>query len=153
MSGYDTEMLREFLRGAAQVHVLHHAAEGDVHGAWLAVELRRHGYDISPGTLYPMLHRMEQSGLLVSRAEVVEGRTRRLYAATDAGTSELALLRAAVAEMLRITETPQTRSLKFPTLERGGGPDAGIHQPGWGLPDADGASHPARGAPDHVLKE
>ena len=99
MSGYDTGMLREFLRGAAQVHVLHHAAEGDVHGAWLAVELRRHGYDISPGTLYPMLHRMERSGLLVSRAEIVEGRTRRLYAATDAGTSELALLRAAVAEL------------------------------------------------------
>ena len=99
MSDYDTKMLREFLRGAAQVHVLYHAAEGDVHGAWLAVELRRHGYDISPGTLYPMLHRMERSGLLVSRAEVVEGRTRRLYSATEAGTSELALLRAAVAEL------------------------------------------------------
>jgi len=66
-------MLQEFLRGAVQVHVLHHAAAGDVHGAWLAVELRRHGCDISTGTLYPMLHRMEETGLLVSRQELVEG--------------------------------------------------------------------------------
>lgn len=106
-------MLREFLRGAAQVHVLHHAAEGDVHGAWMAGELRRHGYDISPGTLYPMLHRMEQTGLLVSREEVAEGRTRRLYAATDAGRSELGRLRAAVAELadevLPRSERPKRR--------------------------------------------
>ncbi|MHB1931211.1 MAG: PadR family transcriptional regulator [Acidimicrobiales bacterium] len=92
-------MLREFLRGAAQVHVLHHAAEGEVHGAWLAVELRRHGYDISTGTLYPMLHRMEQTGLLVSRQELVEGRNRRVYAATDIGRAELGHLRTAVAEL------------------------------------------------------
>lgn len=79
----------------------------------MAAELRRHGYDISPGTLYPMLHRMEQAGLLVSREEVAEGRTRRLYAATGAGRSELALLRAAVAELadevLDGSERPERR--------------------------------------------
>jgi DNA-binding PadR family transcriptional regulator len=92
-------MLREFLRGAAQVHVLHHAAQGEVHGAWLAVELRRHGYDISTGTLYPMLHRMEETGLLVSRQNLVEGRNRRVYAATDLGRAELDHLRAALTEL------------------------------------------------------
>lgn len=92
-------MLREFLRGAAQVHVLYHAAQGEVHGAWLSVELRRHGYDISPGTLYPLLHRMEEGGLLVSHSETVEGRVRRIYEATDAGRSELAELRMAVSEL------------------------------------------------------
>jgi DNA-binding PadR family transcriptional regulator len=99
MSRYDIRMLREFLRGAAQVHVLHHAAQGEVHGAWLAVELRRHGYEISPGTLYPMLHRMEQTGLLISCRQLAEGRNRRVYTATERGRAELTRLRAAVAEL------------------------------------------------------
>lgn len=93
------KVLREFLRGAAQVHVLHHAAEGGVHGAWLSAELRRHGYDISPGTLYPLLHRMERSGLLISHEEVAAGRALRIYTATPAGRDELDLLRVAVAEL------------------------------------------------------
>lgn len=99
ISNYDSDVLREFWRGAAQVHVLHHAAAGEVHGAWLAAELGRHGYRISPGTLYPMLHRMEREGLLSSRQELVAGRLRRAYAATDAGRAELVRLRAAVAEL------------------------------------------------------
>lgn len=45
--------MREFQRGAVRVHILHHAAEHDVHGAWLTAELARHGYDISPGTAVP----------------------------------------------------------------------------------------------------
>lgn len=99
ISEYDVEMVREFLRGAVKVHVLHHAAESGVYGAWLADELARHGYAISPGTLYPMLHRMEQSGLLNSRREVVDGRVRRVYSTTKAGNAELAILRTAVAEL------------------------------------------------------
>lgn len=79
--------------------MLHHAAESGVHGAWLSAELRRHGYDISPGTLYPLLHRMEQSGLLVSHEELAAGRVRRIYTATAAGREELDQLRVAVAEL------------------------------------------------------
>lgn len=82
-----------------RLHILHHAAEGPVHGAWMSDELARHGYAISPGTLYPTLHRMEADGLLTSRAEVVGGRTRRVYRATDAGLSALADGRRAVAEL------------------------------------------------------
>lgn len=83
-----------------RLHILHHAAEGPVHGAWMSDELARHGYAISPGTLYPTLHRMEADGLLTSRAEVVGGRTRRVYrATTDAGLSALADGRRAVAEL------------------------------------------------------
>ncbi len=106
-------MLREFLRGAAQVHALHHAAEGEIHGAWLTVELRRHGYDISPGTLYPLLHRMEAAGLLASHEETVEGRVRRVYEATDAGKRELAKLRVAVAELADevLTGRPVSRTV------------------------------------------
>ena len=55
--------MRSFLHGAVQLHVLHHAAEHPIHGAWMAAELARHGYQVSPGTLYP-LHRLEAAGLL-----------------------------------------------------------------------------------------
>ncbi len=87
------------MRGAVRLHVLHHAAEEPVHGAWMSAELARHGYAISPGTLYPTLHRMEAEGLLASHAEVVGGRTRRVYTATPAGLAALAEGRRAIAEL------------------------------------------------------
>jgi DNA-binding PadR family transcriptional regulator len=99
ISAYDVGVVKEFVRGAVPVHVLHHAAEGGVHGAWMAAELARHGYQISPGSLYPLLHRMEHAGLLVSHEEVVDGRLRRVYEATAAGEQELGRLRQAVAEL------------------------------------------------------
>lgn len=51
--------MREFQRAAVRLHILHHAADNEVHGAWLTQELSRHGYRVSPGTLYPTLHRLE----------------------------------------------------------------------------------------------
>jgi DNA-binding PadR family transcriptional regulator len=83
------------------MHILHHAAEEGVHGAWLTEELARHGYKISPGTLYPTLHRLESEGLLVSEQLVVDGRTRRVYRATDAGRAALAEDRASLKELAR----------------------------------------------------
>lgn len=91
--------MRDFQRGAIRLHILHHAAEHDIHGAWMTRELAAHGYDISPGTLYPTLHRLEADGLLASRQDVVEGRTRRMYHATNAGRAVLAADRAALAEL------------------------------------------------------
>jgi DNA-binding PadR family transcriptional regulator len=92
-------VVREFVRGAVTVHVLHHAEESAVHGAWLAGELARHGYDISPGTLYPLLHRLEDAGLLVSHSQVVAGRQQRSYTITAGGRQALRRLRAAVTEL------------------------------------------------------
>jgi DNA-binding PadR family transcriptional regulator len=91
--------MREFLRGAMRLHVLHHAAEHPVHGAWMAEELARHGYKISPGTLYPTLHRMEEEGLLRSEHEVVDGRRRRTYRATRNGRTALDSMRRALREL------------------------------------------------------
>ena len=82
--------MREFLRGAVRLHILHHAAHGSVHGAWMAGELAHHGYKISPGSLYPTLHKMEAEGLLRSRSEVVEGRSLRSYTVTAKGRRDLA---------------------------------------------------------------
>jgi DNA-binding PadR family transcriptional regulator len=77
--------VREFLRGAVRLHILHHAAFGDIHGAWMSEELAQHGYRISPGSLYPKLHQMEAEGLLSSRTEVIGGRSRRSYSITKSG--------------------------------------------------------------------
>jgi DNA-binding PadR family transcriptional regulator len=91
--------MREFVRGAVRLHVLHHAAEGGVHGAWMAAELAEHGYSISPGTLYPTLHRMEEEGLLRSGNEVVDGRTRRVYTISPAGRRALRDAKRLLAEL------------------------------------------------------
>jgi DNA-binding PadR family transcriptional regulator len=101
--------VREFQRGAVRLHILHHAAEEPVHGAWLTGELARHGYRISPGTLYPTLHRLEADGLLVSAAVRVEGRARRVYRATEAGRRALTEDRRALAELARELLPPADR--------------------------------------------
>ncbi|GHH83592.1 PadR family transcriptional regulator [Streptomyces sulfonofaciens] len=93
--------MREFQRGAVRSHILHHAAEGEIHGAWITGELARHGHRISPGTLYPTLHRLEADGLLVSEQRTVDGRIRRLYRATEEGRRALAADRRALAELAR----------------------------------------------------
>ena len=84
-----------------RLHILHHAAEEEVHGAWMAAELAHHGYAISPGTLYPTLHRMEAEGLLRSQRRVVGGRTRRAYRITPAGREALDVERRALRELAR----------------------------------------------------
>jgi DNA-binding PadR family transcriptional regulator len=82
--------VREFLRGAVRLHILHHAARGEIHGAWMSEELAHHGHRISPGSLYPTLHKMESEGLLFSRTQIVEGRSRRSHSITDSGRRVLA---------------------------------------------------------------
>ena len=93
------DVVREFRTAAVRLHVLHHAADGPVHGAWMIQELRRHGYQIGPGTLYPLLHRMEQAGLLTSEPEVINGHRRRPYRITDHGRAVLAACRRALIEL------------------------------------------------------
>lgn len=91
--------MRSFMRGAVQLHILHHADERELHGAWMSEELARHGYEISPGTLYPALHRLEREGLLKSRDVLVDGRRRRLYRATAQGRRTLKQTRRALREL------------------------------------------------------
>jgi DNA-binding PadR family transcriptional regulator len=101
MAPPDPKLLtREILLAFWKVHILHHAAEDRVFGQWILTELRRHGYDISPGTLYPLLSRMERNGWLRSAAEPDGGpRGRRYYHLTKDGSAVLGLLRDAVTEL------------------------------------------------------
>ena len=94
-----TAGLREFLRGAVRLHILHHASRADLHGAWMSAELAEHGYRISPGTLYPTLHRMEAEGLLTSRQIVTDGKSLRVYKATPEGRRSLRESKKALKEL------------------------------------------------------
>jgi PadR family transcriptional regulator, regulatory protein PadR len=93
---------REILLGFWKVHILHHASAGTVHGQWVVAELRRHGYEISPGTLYPLLHRMQRNGWLKSRKAPRRGpRARMDYRLTADGQKVLALVRERLTELYR----------------------------------------------------
>ena len=79
------DFVRDVLLAFARVHVLYHASEEPVFGTGMMTELRRHGYALGPGTIYPLLHRLEADGLLVCRAKVVGGKARKYYAITGEG--------------------------------------------------------------------
>lgn len=93
-------MLREFFLGFIKIHILYHAAEAPVYGAELTQELARHGYDLSPGTLYPTLHRLYEQGYLDRETRVIDGRVRKYYTLTDKGQSALAEARRKIAELV-----------------------------------------------------
>jgi len=93
-------MLRELFLGFIKIHILHHASQQPIYGLWMMEELARHGYAISPGTLYPTLHSLERAGYLTSDRRVVEGRQRRYYTITPAGKAALAEARARLAELV-----------------------------------------------------
>ncbi|HTT49166.1 MAG TPA: PadR family transcriptional regulator [Pseudolabrys sp.] len=95
----DDRDYQEILSGLIRLHILHHAVEGELYGHWLIEELGRHGYRMSPGTLYPMLHALERKGFLISRTRGVGRRARRLYRATKKGRKALDLAKDSVSEL------------------------------------------------------
>jgi len=90
---------REFLLAFWKVHILHHAADGrGVYGQWMIEELHRHGYRLSPGTLYPILARMAARGWLRA-AEPARSKAARVYRLTPRGHDVLNQLQAALDEL------------------------------------------------------
>lgn len=79
------ELTRDLFLGFIKLHILHHSAIEDLFGLEMIQELARHGYTMSPGTLYPLLHRMEKAGLLLSRKEAINGKIRKYYRITKDG--------------------------------------------------------------------
>ena len=84
-----------------KLHVLHHASEHAIYGLWLLEELAEHGYRVSPGTLYPLLHSLEQAELLKSYNEVHEGKVRRYYIITPGGRRQLKKAKVQLIELMR----------------------------------------------------
>ncbi len=90
---------RDLYSGLIRLHVLHHAAEGPIFGLGMIEELARHGYRISPGSLYPLLQGLERKGYLRS-AEQRNGKSlRRVYRATPLGRKALMASKSKVREL------------------------------------------------------
>ncbi len=93
-------MLRDFFLGFIKIHVLHHAAHEPIYGVAMIAELARHGYQLSPGTLYPLLHSLEEQGYLVREERVVAGRVRKYYVITQQGSAALQEAKQKIAELV-----------------------------------------------------
>jgi DNA-binding PadR family transcriptional regulator len=90
---------RDLYSGLIRLHILHHAVEGPVFGLAMVEELGRHGYAISAGTLYPLLHRLEKKGYLRSVRERNGKSFRKVYRATRLGRSALKAAKSKVREL------------------------------------------------------
>jgi len=104
-------VIREFLLGFWKIHILHHAEEQGVYGHWMLEELHRHGYRLSPGTLYPLLARLARRGWLRA-IEPAKSRGPRVYRITPAGAKVLKRLRESLAELQHEVRSQAPRSRK-----------------------------------------
>jgi DNA-binding PadR family transcriptional regulator len=101
---------QELLKGLIRLHILHHASIGEFYGQWMIHELARHGYRLSAGTLYPMLHGLERSGYLKSRREQLGRTFRRVYRATALGREANKVAKIQVRELVPELRKARTRA-------------------------------------------
>jgi PadR family transcriptional regulator PadR len=91
---------RKFFLGFVRIHLLYHASKEDIYGVEMIDELSRHGYNISPGTLYPNLHSLEKEGYLKSKSKNVDGKIRKYYRITNKGKKILQYARKKIQELI-----------------------------------------------------
>src|ERR1700680_4606844 len=92
---------RDLHSGLIRLHVLHHATEEPIFGLGMAEELARHGYRISPGTLYPLLHNLEKKGYLRSSRKRSGKSLRKVYKATPLGRKALEAAKGKIRGLFR----------------------------------------------------
>jgi PadR family transcriptional regulator PadR len=93
-------LTKMFFGGFVRMHVLYHAVKEPIFGVEMMEELGRHGYDVGAGTLYPMLHQLEEAGYLSVHTEVVAGKQRKYYRATPEGEAALEQAKAKLKELV-----------------------------------------------------
>lgn len=99
-SKHDTALAdRDLFSGLIRLHVLHHAAKESIFGLGMIEELARHGYRISPGSLYPMLQSLERKGYLKSTEEHQGKSRRKVYRATKLGKKALVASKSKIREL------------------------------------------------------
>jgi PadR family transcriptional regulator PadR len=95
-----SKMFRDLMLGFVRVHVLHHANEGEIYGSGISAELKHHGYRLSWGTLYPLLHNLTDEGFLSREDRVVNGKVRKYYTITPLGRRALKEARLKALELV-----------------------------------------------------
>jgi PadR family transcriptional regulator, regulatory protein PadR len=93
------DVLRHLFTGFVRLHILFHADKEPICGVEIMEELRDHGYKIGPGTLYPILHGLQESGLLRPKDEVVDGKRRKNFRTTSRGRKLLVAARDKLEEL------------------------------------------------------
>ena len=104
------ELIRHFFGGFVRLHILYHADKESICGVEMIEELQRHGYKLSPGTLYPILHHLEENGYLACKESVVAGKRRKNYRITKKGQKLLADAQHKLRELF--SEVVEDRSRK-----------------------------------------
>ena len=94
------DVFQDFFLGFVKIHILYHASNEPMYGVEILGELARHGYRLSPGTLYPTLHRLEREGYLSLEKKVVDGKVRKYYSATTQGRAVLGESKDKIAELI-----------------------------------------------------
>lgn len=116
------DIVRDVFMAFVRVHLLHHASEQPIYGIAMIEELARHGYRLSPGTLYPILRGLEEAGFLRCQPVVVGGKVRKYYSLTAAGRRALegfkTKIRELVGEALYGPDPPAVKSMKRRTARR-----------------------------------
>ena len=106
-------VLRHLYLGFIRLHILYHAAKETICGVELMEELQHHGYDVGPGTLYPVLHQLHKAGLIRYTHEVVGGKRRKNIRATAAGKKLLIEARKKLHELVsEVVEDKDGRQMR-----------------------------------------
>jgi PadR family transcriptional regulator PadR len=95
------QIMRKLFLGFIHIHILHHAKKEPFYGSWMIEELKEHGYEISAGTLYPILHNLQTNGALKVQERNVEGKIRKYYSITTIGEDVLKEARAKAYELFK----------------------------------------------------
>jgi PadR family transcriptional regulator PadR len=95
-----SKMFRDLMLGFVRVHVLHHANKEPIYGTGISAELAAHGYQVSWGTLYPLLHSLTAQGFLDREDRAVNGKVRKYYTITPLGRRALQEARLKALELV-----------------------------------------------------
>ena len=96
----EKKVFKDFLLGFVRIHILHHAVEEPIYGLGIIEELAHHGYRISPGTLYPVLHGLWKNGYLEKDERLIDGKIRKYYRATAKGKTVLEDVKPKISELV-----------------------------------------------------
>ena len=94
-------MIRDLELAFVKLHILYHADNEEIFGVGLMEELKRHGYTIGPGSIYPTLAKLEKGGFLTCEARTVNHKQRKYYRITAAGRSLLDKMKSKIGELYR----------------------------------------------------
>ena len=95
----ENKILRKVFLAFMRIHILYHAKKEPFFGLWMIEELKNHGYEVSSGTIYPILHSMEEDGILICEERTIDGKVRKYYSLTDKGDKILTEVKEKTKEL------------------------------------------------------